>query len=300
MPAPASPPSACRKRAWFPNDPVQQVRRREFLASGLALTATSAFAADPIRFSITGTMEQGSLVLGSAPPGSLAALDGRPLTITADGRFVFGFAYDQTRPSLVTVRYPDGGGDSRSYTPARRQYDIQRVNGLPQNTVTPPPEVTARIEREAEQIYLARLTSSSGSDFLSGFDWPAPGIESGVFGSQRIDNGVPVAPHFGVDMAAPVGTPIHAPAEGRISISADHYLNGGFTLIDHGQGVSTSYLHQSRRLVKDGDMVKRGQLIGLIGQTGRATGPHLHWAMNWFQVRLDPSRTTRKPKPEPL
>jgi len=228
------------------------------------------------------------------------ALDGRPLHVTADGRFAFGFGPDQTKPSLVTVRYPEGGGDSRSFTPALRKYDIQHVNGLPQNTVTPPPEVTARIEREAEAIYLARLSDSGGSDFLSGFDWPAPGIESGIFGSQRIDNGVPMSPHYGVDMAAPTGTPIHAPADGVVTLCDDYYLNGGFTLIDHGQGVSTAYLHQSKRLVKAGDSVKRGQRIGLIGATGRATGPHLHWAMNWFQVKLDPSRSTRKPKPDPL
>jgi murein DD-endopeptidase MepM/ murein hydrolase activator NlpD len=265
----------------------------------LALLATPAFA-DPIRFSVTGAMEQGSLALGSAPPGSQAALDGRPLQITPDGRFVFGFAPDQTRASLVTVRYPDGGGDSKSYKPSVRQYEIQRVNGLPQNTVTPPREVEARINKEAETIYLARLRETAGDDFLSGFDWPAPGIESGVFGSQRIDNGVPMAAHFGVDMAAPTGTPIHAPAAGVVTISDEYYLDGGFTLIDHGQGVSTSYLHQSKRLVKVGDRVTRGQLMGHIGQTGRATGPHLHWAMNWFEVRLDPSRSTRKPKPEPL
>jgi murein DD-endopeptidase MepM/ murein hydrolase activator NlpD len=177
---------------------------------------------------------------------------------------------------------------------------VLRINGLPQKTVTPPPEVSARIAHEAETIYLARLSDTQGTDFLAGFDWPAPGIESGVFGSQRIDNGVPMSPHYGVDMAAPVGTPIHAPADGVVSISDDYYLDGGFTLIDHGQGVSTSYLHQSKRLVRAGEMVKRGQRIGLIGATGRATGPHLHWAMNWFEVRLDPSLSTRKPKPDPL
>jgi murein DD-endopeptidase MepM/ murein hydrolase activator NlpD len=228
------------------------------------------------------------------------ALDGRPLHVTPDGRFAFGFGPDQVKPSLVTVRYPEGGGDSRSFTPTLRKYDIQHVSGLPQNTVTPPPDVTARIAREAENIYLARLADSGGSDFLSGFDWPAPGIESGVFGSQRIDNGVPMSPHYGVDMAAPTGTPIHAPADGIVLLCDDYYLNGGFTLIDHGQGVSTAYLHQSKRLVKAGDSVRRGQRIGLIGATGRATGPHLHWAMNWFQVKLDPSRSTRKPKPDPL
>ena len=261
-----------------------------------------AFAADepPARFTVTGAMEQGSLALGVAPAGSRVALDGRPLRITADGHFVFGFGPDQTAASLVTVRYPDIGGDSRSFTPKPRQYEVQRVNGLPQQTVTPPLEAQARIAKEAENVYLARLTESEGGDFLSGFDWPAPGILSGVFGSRRIDNGVPQSPHYGVDMAAPTGTPIKAPAGGTVLISDDYYLDGGFTLIDHGQGVTTSYLHQSARLVKVGDKVARGQLIGRIGQTGRATGPHLHWAMNWFEVRLDPSRSTKEPKPKPL
>ena len=277
------------------------MRRRFFLGASLSFAALPAIAQDkPIRFSVVGALTQGSLVLGTAPPGSLVALDGRPLRVTADGRFTFGFAPNQTRASLVTVRYPDGGGDSRSFTPSPRQYETQRVNGLPQKTVTPPPEVAARIAHEAETIYLSRLNDSAGSDFLSGFDWPAPGILSGVFGSQRIDNGVPMTPHYGVDMAAPVGTPIIAPADGVVSISDDYYLDGGLTLIDHGQGVSTAYLHQSKRLVKAGEAVKRGQRIGLIGATGRATGPHLHWAMNWFEVRLDPSLSTRKPKPEPL
>jgi len=285
----------------MPDRISQPIRRRFFLGASLSLAASGAMGQEKsARFSLTGSMEQGSLALGSAPPGSLAALDGRPLRVTEDGRFTFGFAPDQTTASLVTVRYPDGGGDSRSYTPMVRQYEIQRINGLPQNTVTPPPEVKERIAREAEAIFLARLDDTPGSDFLTGLDWPAPGVESGVFGSQRIDNGVPMAPHYGVDMAAPTGTPIRASADGVVRISDDHYLNGGFTLIDHGQGVSTAYLHQSARLVKAGEAVKRGQRIGLIGATGRATGPHLHWAMNWFQVKLDPSRSTRKPRPEPL
>jgi len=272
--------------------------RRLFAGAALSLVALPAGADDkPVRFSVTGALAQGSLALGTAPPGSLVALDGRPLRITADGRFAFGFGPDQTKASLITVRYPDGDGDSSSFTPTPRQYEVQRVTGLPQKTVTPPPEVAARIAHEAETIYLARLTDSPGTDFLSGFDWPAPGIESGLFGSRRIDNGVPMAPHYGVDMAAPTGTPIHAPADGVVSISDDHYLNGGFTLIDHGQGVSTAYLHQSARLVKAGEAVKRGQRIGAIGATGRATGAHLHWAMNWFQVRLDPSRSTRTSEP---
>jgi len=275
--------------------------RRAVLGGLGALPVLTARAEDGARFTVSGAMEQGSLVTGQAPAGSRVALDGRPLRVTAAGHFVFGFGPGQTTASLVTVRYPDGGGDSRSYTPTKREYDIQRVDGLPQNTVTPPAEVTARISKEAETIYLARLEDTVGTgDFLNGFDWPAPGILSGVFGSQRIDNGVAMSPHYGVDMAAPVGTPILAPADGVVGISGDYYLDGGFTLIDHGQGISTSYLHQSQRLVKRGQRVSRGQLIGHIGQTGRATGPHLHWAMNWFEVRLDPSRSTKTPRPRPL
>ena len=299
MPVPPSPRRGRRKKALFPNS--GPMRRRAFLGASLSVAAFPALADDkPVRFTVTGALSQGSLALGAAPPGSLVALDGRPLRVTGDGRFTFGFSPDQTKAALVTVRYPDGGGDSKSFMPTPRQYETERVNGLPQKTVTPPPEVQARIAHEAETIYLSRLNDSAGSDFLSGFDWPAPGILSGVFGSQRIDNGVPMTPHYGVDMAAPVGTPIIAPADGVVGISDDYYLDGGLTLIDHGQGVSTAYLHQSKRLVKAGDRVKRGRHIGLIGATGRATGPHLHWAMNWFEVRLDPSLSTRKPKPEPL
>ena len=134
---------------------------KQFTPSALriasAATGTSPSSASregEARFTVTGAMEQGSLALGTAPPGSQVALDGRPLAVTAGGRFAFGFAYDQTKPSLVTVRYPEGGGDSRSFTPAVRQYEIQRVNGLPQETVTPPPQVLARIDKEAETIYL--------------------------------------------------------------------------------------------------------------------------------------------------
>ncbi len=280
------------------------MRRRAFLASCLAFAAAPSGAAlaagKKKRLVIKGTMEQGSLALGTARPDAQVSVDGKPVRLTPKGAFAFGFAYDQTKPSLVAVTWGDGTSESRSLTPKVRQYEIQRVNGLPQNTVTPPPQVLARIRKEAENIYLARQRDTPGDDFLSGFDWPAPGIESGVFGSQRIDNGVPMSPHFGVDMAAPTGTPIHAPADGTVTISGDYYLDGGFTLIDHGHGVSTCYLHQSKRLVKAGERVKRGQLIGRIGQTGRATGPHLHWAMNWFEVKLDPSLSTRKPKPDPL
>jgi len=143
------------------------IRRRWFIGASLGLAAMPAAAQErPIRFSVTGSLEQGSLAMGSAPPGSVAALDGRPLRILADGRFAFGFGPNQTAASVVTVRYPDGGGDSKSFTPSVRKYDVQRVNGLPQNTVTPPPEVTARIAREVEEVFLARVSDTPGSDIF--------------------------------------------------------------------------------------------------------------------------------------
>jgi len=137
-----------------------------------------------------------------------------------------------------------------------------------------------------------RERESDNSWFTDGFDWPAAGILSSRYGSQRILNGEPRAPHLAVDIAAPTGTPIHAAADGIVTIVDDFYLNGQFTLLDHGHGVSTCYQHQSKQLVKPGDKVVRGQLIGEVGQTGRVTGPSLHWGMNWFQVSLDPSHST--------
>lgn len=274
------------------------VDRRLFLLASAAFSMLPVRVfADSTRLLLAGAMEQGSLVVGHCPPATQVSLDGALIDVSASGLFAFGLAWDQTEPSHLEARYADGSWETRDVTPTVRHYEVQRVNGLPQATVTPPLDVIARIKHEAALIAEARKRDSDGSDFANGFDWPAKGIVSGVFGSQRIDNGTPMAPHFGVDIAAPVGTPIAAPADGVVSISDDYYLDGGFTLLDHGHGVSTCYLHQSKRLVNPGAVVKRGQLIGLIGQTGRATGPHVHWAMNWFQVKLDPSRSTLTPAP---
>ena len=172
------------------------------------------------------------------------------------------------------------------------------VMGLPEAYVSPPPDILERIQRESARFRQARARDTDASWFAEGFDWPAMGIISSLYGSQRILNGEPRAPHLAVDIAAPTGTPIHAPADGIVSLIDDQYLNGLFTILDHGHGVSTNYVHQSKQLVTLGDRVTRGQIIGEIGQTGRATGPNLHWGMTWFQVALDPSLSTPMPKPE--
>ncbi|HJW40884.1 MAG TPA: M23 family metallopeptidase [Rhizomicrobium sp.] len=262
-----------------------------------AAFAPRALLAAPQRLALTGSMEQGSLVVGRGEPGCRATLDGDSIRTSPEGVFAFGLDWDQTKPAHLAVTFEDGTVETRQLDPILRKYDIQHVNGLPQHTVTPPPEALKRIRDEHTRLAAARKTDTDHLWFADPFDWPAPGIMSGVFGSQRIDNGMPMSPHFGVDMANVTGTPIHAPADAVVLLTDDFYLEGGFTLLDHGHGVFTHYMHQSKRLVSAGDGLKRGDVIGHIGMTGRATGPHLHWGMNWFQVKLDPSLSTRTPVP---
>lgn len=272
--------------------------RRVFLGASAALTASPLLArADdsPSRCALTGSMEQGSLVIGHTAPNARVSLDGKRLNIGSGGSFGFGFPFDQKDSSSLSIHYADGSRETRTITPVLRHYEVQAINGLPENYVSPPPEIAARIQREHALVAEARTKDTDGEWFAEPFDWPAHGIISGLFGSQRILNGTPSAPHFGVDVAAGEGGEIRAPTNAIVALAEQFYLEGGYTMLDHGHGVFTGYLHQSKQLVKQGDVVKRGQLIGLVGHTGRATGPHLHWAMNWFQVRLDPSRSTRMP-----
>jgi murein DD-endopeptidase MepM/ murein hydrolase activator NlpD len=275
------------------------ITRRLLVASGLATALIPVFAraSAASRLVLTGALEQGSLIVGHAEPGAHVTFDGEPIRVSPEGLFAAGLDWDRTRPATFAAQFADGTSETRDVTPRIRQYDIQHVNGLPPNTVTPPAEVLDRIKEEHARLAVARKTDSEHIWFADPFDWPAPGIMSGVFGSQRIDNGKPMSPHMGVDMANVEGTPIHAPADAVVLLTDDFYLEGGFTLLDHGHGVFTHYMHQSKRLVQVGDTLKRGDIIGHIGKTGRATGPHLHWGMNWFQLKLDPSRSTRTPAP---
>ncbi|HET9190954.1 MAG TPA: M23 family metallopeptidase [Rudaea sp.] len=242
-------------------------------------------------------MEQGQLVIGHAPPKTQVEFDGHALRVGADGTFVFGLSRDAAPQAELTVRGADGQPQTLKFDVEQRSYPTERVNGLPQQTVTPSPEILARIEREQAAVQAARARDDAREDFRHGFSLPVQGARiSGVYGSQRIDNGVPKAPHMGLDMAVPAGTPIHAPAAGVVSFAAkDLFLTGGTVLIDHGYGLDSSFLHMSRVDVKVGQRVKRGDIIGLAGMTGRATGPHVHWGFNWFEVRLDPALL---PKPQ--
>lgn len=206
-----------------------------------------------------------------------------------NGRFVFGIGRDETRNAPVDVTFPDGEKRRITVQALKRDWPIERVDGVPQATVDPPPEIAARIAREQAAVAKERSRDDARSDFAQEFVWPVQGRISGRFGRQRIYNGSPNAPHSGTDIAAAAGTAVRAPAAGIVTFAdADLYLTGGTLLLDHGHGVSSSFLHLSRIDVKVGQRVERGEVIARVGATGRATGPHLHWGLNWFDVRLDP------------
>jgi len=274
------------------------IGRRVFLTAGAAFALMSRTpAAESPKLSFRGALEQGGLVIGRALPGAKVTVDGLAVLVSPDGVFAFGLAYDCVKPVEVVAHFADGSSETNQVGALVRQYEVQTINGLPQHLVTPSPEEQARIERENSLIVEARKRETDGIGFAEPFDWPFPGIVTSVYGARRVLNGVAGGPHLGIDIAAPEGTPIRAPADGIVSLTGDFLLDGGFTLLDHGHGVSTCYLHQSKRMVTAGGKVARGQAIGLVGQTGRATGPHMHWGLCWFQVKLDPSRATAAPAP---
>ena len=259
-----------------------------FFCSLLCLSMTARGAGTEPQWQ--GRWVQGGMLIGTVAPGSTVRFDERQLSVDAEGRFVLGLAYDAGPAAAVEVRAPTGESRRYEYGVAQREYDVQRIGGLPKAMVQPPPEVQARIADDQRKVAQARGFDTPRTDFAHFSRWPVPSQVTGVYGSARILNGVPRQPHFGVDMAAAKGVPIHAPAGGVVRLAEkDLYYTGGTVIIDHGQGISTTYLHLSRLDVAVGDEVIEGQVIGRVGATGRATGPHLCWRANWFDVRLDPS-----------
>jgi murein DD-endopeptidase MepM/ murein hydrolase activator NlpD len=238
---------------------------------------------------LTGEPVQGGILFGQAAPGSTVALDQQDIMVSSEGLFVLGFGRDESGQRTLTVTGPDGKQEAQTLDIAAREYRIERVDGLPPRTVTPDPEALERIRQEAAMVSNARARRDSRTDYDTGFDWPAPGRISGVYGSQRVLNGEPRRPHYGLDIAAPTGTPVTAPAGGIVTLaSPDLYYSGGTIILDHGQGLSSTFLHLSRILVEAGTVVQQGDVIGEIGATGRASGPHLDWRMNWLNQRVDP------------
>lgn len=255
----------------------------------LLATPPLAGASDDVPLELASSVLQGGLVTARTEPGATVEVDGRPVRVSSEGVFLVGAGRDAQGPIVVEVTTADHGRRSRRVTVESRQYRIQRIEGLPADKVTPPPAVLERIRREAAMTRAARARDDARADFLGGFEWPLRGRITGVYGSQRVLNGEPRRPHYGVDVAAPVGTPVRAPADAIVSLAHDDmYYSGGTLIMDHGHGLSSTFIHLSRILVAEGARVRKGQVVGEVGETGRATGPHLDWRMNLFEQRLDP------------
>ena len=251
------------------------------------IAAVKAGAAEPPVLFLQGQARQGEMLFGYVTPQSELTLNGEKVATRADGWFLFGIGRDDTG-DLTLKAVKDGAKTVRTYTIAPRKWNVQRINGLPQNTVTPTEEEEQRIAREFTLTQDARMKNVEMEIPLC-FDRPAAGRISSVYGSQRILNGEPKAAHNALDIANKQGTPVTAPADGVVLLAHDDmFLSGKTVLIGHGLNVVTSYIHLSEIAVKDGQKVKKGQRIGRIGMTGRATGPHLHWVVSWKDKRIDP------------
>lgn len=238
---------------------------------------------------LTGSMTQGGMLIGQVDTGARVEVEGKKVRVSDQGVFLLGFGRDHPQESRVTVRYPDGRSETRNLTVKPREYRIQRIDGLPKRKVTPKKVDYERIRRDSAAVRQARERDDPRTGFLSGWIWPVEGPISGVYGSQRVLNGKPKRPHFGVDIAMPVGTPVKAPADGLVTLAhPDMFYSGATLVIDHGHKLSSSFLHLDRILVKVGDSVRQGEVIAEVGKSGRVTGAHLDWRMNLRKARIDP------------
>ena len=254
-----------------------------------ALTASSGDASP--RLQVEGRLIPGAVLIGSTEPGTTLEVGGRPVMVGSDGRFVIGLSRRSSSELVIRANFPDGGSIGFRYPVGEREYLVTVVEGVPQNTLTPSAEETRRIIAEQVVIDAARVRRDDRSDFAHGFIWPVRGRVSGTYGTARRYNTEDrLRIHWGLDVAMPVGTPVVAPADGVITLAeSDLFYSGGTLFLDHGHGMISSFLHLSRLLVAVGDEVHQGQLIGEIGATGRATGPHLDWRIRLRGTWLDPA-----------
>jgi len=238
---------------------------------------------------LEGPLTQGALIRGYVAPGTRVSLNDEAITVSEDGAFVFGFGRDAETQQVLSWQVSGGPWRSRDLTLRPREYAIQYVEGVPQSTVSPSADKLARIREESAMVKKARETMTSRQAFRQDFVQPLEGPVTGVYGSQRVYNGTPKRPHYGVDYAAPVGTIVTAPADGWVTlVHQDMFYSGGTLIMDHGHGVSSTFIHLSEVLVREGQQVSQGDAIARVGQGGRATGPHLDWRMNWKHKRIDP------------
>jgi murein DD-endopeptidase MepM/ murein hydrolase activator NlpD len=259
---------------------------RVFLVCTLLLLLSGPARAE-IALELTGKATEGGLLIGKTDPGASVTLDGKAVRTSEDGHFLLGFGRDETGSKQLQIALM-GQVIRRDIAIAERAFKTERVDGLPERKVTPDPKALERIRQESAEMAAVKASSTAKPLFLSGFLWPARGRISGIYGSQRILNGKPRRPHYGTDVAAPVGTPVHAIADGKVVYVHDGmFFNGKTVLIDHGLGLRSVYIHLSETLILQGSMVRAGERIGAVGQTGRATGPHLHFALTLDETPID-------------
>ncbi len=268
---------------------------------GLSVYVPHAWSTDEMQGNaivLEGKLLQGGMVIGQAPLGSRVWLDGESLELTPDGHFVFGFGRDAEADHKLKVVYPDGVEEQKDLVVRARDYDIQYIEGIPKKIMSPNKDDLKRIREENAMVSQARGQFSTLQSFLETFIWPAKGPITGVYGSQRYYNGEPRRPHFGLDIAAPRGAEVIAPASGKVVLAHDNmFFSGGTLIVDHGYGITSTFIHLDAILVEKGQAVTQGEVIARVGATGRATGPHLDWRINWFQTRLDPRLLMNEPQP---
>ena len=258
----------------------------------LFMLAPSAFSADRGAQSavqiVDGAWQQGAVIRGRVEPGTLLSFLNRDVRVSAKGEFVIGLGRDAKALAVLTSSL--GGIETQhEYAVESREYRIQRVDGVPSKTVNPNKAQIDRSRAEGKLVWAARQRDEARTDFLADFQWPLLGPITGVYGSQRVYNGEPRRPHFGVDVAAPTGTRVRAPAPGLVTlVHKNMFFSGGTLMIDHGHGLSSAFIHLSKILVEPGQEIVQGQEIAEVGATGRVTGPHLDWRMSWFDQRIDP------------
>ncbi len=238
---------------------------------------------------LNGHFTQGGLVIGHTTAKTIVIFNGKKIRVSPKGTFVIGFNRDAKPIAHLKLIHKNDQVIHKTLSIAKRKYKIEKITGLPSSKVSPPRKVLARIKFEAKQVSKARKIDTPEIHFLQSWVWPAIGRVSGVYGSQRVLNGLPKRPHYGIDIAAPMGTKVVSPNSGIVRmVHNDMYLSGGTVIIDHGHGVSSALLHLKSIAVKEGQRITRGDVIGTIGASGRATGPHLDWRINLFKRRLDP------------
>lgn len=251
-------------------------------------TVSAPIATDLAPPQFKGEWVQGSVLIGQVKPRDQIQFLGRDISVSPEGFFVIGLGRDFPTKAQLTVSR-EGYSEVFDYEVQPRSYNIQRIEGVPKRTVNPDPSHLDRIRKESAAARKARKAMTDHQHYRQVFQWPLHGPITGVYGSQRYYNGQPRRPHFGVDVAAPTGTLVTAPADGVTTLAYDDmFFSGGTLILDHGHGLSSSFLHLSKILVAEGELVKRGQPIAEVGATGRVTGPHLDWRMNWYDQRVDP------------